>query len=192
MPPHRKPRRFLTTASFYDSAGAIADGSPQPSPTASSFFWDGPGSSSGMNVDRGADSDDEYTLTGYGELSSEAAFMLPPSPTQTIKYRYRAYRPKLARLRKLRSSASKAPLKAKSGAARVSDYSAILSAYLSGGASSRSPKRDFQVLLQKYRDSGDAWRDRDNEPYVTPRKALVDRAARRTGSASVLAATAAR
>ncbi|KAI0667111.1 hypothetical protein C8Q78DRAFT_1056590 [Trametes maxima] len=187
MPPHRKPRRFLTTASFYDSAGAIADGSPQPSPTASSFFWDGTGS--GMNVDRGADSDDEYTLTGYGELSSEAAFMLPPSPTQTIKYRYRAYRPKLARLRKLRSSASKAPLKAKSGAARVSDYSAILGAYLSG-TPTRSPKRDFQALLQKYRDSGDGWRDRDNELYVATRKALADRAARRTGSSSVLIAAA--
>ena len=43
------------------------------------------------------DEDEEYTLTGYGELSAEAAFTLPPSPTQTIKYRYRAYRPKLAR-----------------------------------------------------------------------------------------------
>lgn len=93
---HPQPRRFLPTAAFYDKAGAI--GSPLPSPTGSSF------------------GDDAYTLTGYGELSSESAFMLPPSPTQTIKYRYRAYRPKLARLRKQRSSASKSSLKTKSSA----------------------------------------------------------------------------
>ena len=53
-------------------------------------------------LEDGYDSDDGgYTLTAYGEMSSEAdMFHLPPSPTQTIKYRYRAYRPKakLARL----------------------------------------------------------------------------------------------
>ncbi|KAI9061453.1 hypothetical protein FKP32DRAFT_945855 [Trametes sanguinea] len=121
MPPHRKPRRFLAAASFYDKSGAIADGSPQPSPTASTFFYDPYGGAGPMDmvVDRAAESgdeDDEYTLTGYGEMSAEDGFMLPPSPTQTIKYRYRAYRPKLARLRKIRSSASKGPLKTKAGA----------------------------------------------------------------------------
>ena len=70
----------------------------------------------------GDDSDDEYTLTGYGEMSTEGAFTLPPSPTQTIKYRYRAYRPKLARLarKKNRTTANGTPLKTKSSAYHTS------------------------------------------------------------------------
>ncbi|KAH9856745.1 hypothetical protein C2E23DRAFT_882061 [Lenzites betulinus] len=178
MPPYRKPRRFLSNAAFYDKAGAIADGgSPQPSPTASSFFWDGAGPFGGA-ADKGAESDEEYTLTGYGEMSSESAFTLPPSPTQTIKYRYRAYRPKLARLRKQRSSASKGPLKTKSSAYHNSDYASILHAYLSV-TPGQSPKRDFRALLQKCRDSVDALPenrfDRANEAYATPRRGYVDR-----------------
>lgn len=72
----------------------------------------------GVAEDKGADSDDEYTLTGYGEMSTDDQFMLPPSPTQTIKYRYRAYRPKLARLgKKYRNAANgRTPLKTKSSA----------------------------------------------------------------------------
>ncbi|OJT06274.1 hypothetical protein TRAPUB_2854 [Trametes pubescens] len=156
MPPHRKPRRFLPTAAFYDKAGAI--GSPLPSPTGSSF------------------GDDAYTLTGYGELSSESAFMLPPSPTQTIKYRYRAYRPKLARLRKQRSSASKSSLKTKSSAYHPSDYASILNAYLSG-TPGQSPKRDFRALLQKCRETAAEARqgERGGDAYATPRKAYADR-----------------
>ncbi|KAI0333328.1 hypothetical protein GY45DRAFT_1319956 [Cubamyces sp. BRFM 1775] len=219
MPPHRKPRRILTDASFYDKAGAIADGSPQPSPTATTSFWDGSGSFYGsrsggsgliarsgsgrMDVDRGAESedDDEYTLTGYGEMSTEAAFMLPPSPTQTIKYRYRAYRPKLARLRKHRSSASAAAssklaplgsLKAKAGAHHhTSEYAAILSAYLSG-TPGRSAKRDFQALIQKYRDSADGWRD-SGDAHATPRRGhaldaggRASTSVRRTGSSAAI------
>ncbi|KAI0629706.1 hypothetical protein C8Q77DRAFT_1161272 [Trametes polyzona] len=147
MPPHRKPRRFLPTTSFYDKAGAIADGSPPSSPTTSSFGMDG------------MDDDAAYTLTAYGELSTtaERAFMLPPSPTQTIKYRYRAYRPKLARLagRKHRSSASASvlnggPLKGKGKSS--ADYASILNAYLSG-TPGQSPRRDFKALLQKCRDA---------------------------------------
>ncbi|OSC98412.1 hypothetical protein PYCCODRAFT_1523042 [Trametes coccinea BRFM310] len=225
MPPHRKPRRFLTTASFYDKSGAIADGSPQPSPTASTFFWDAYGQAGAgpmdVVVDRGAESDDddEYTLTGYGEMSTEDGFMLPPSPTQTIKYRYRAYRPKLARLRKIRSSASKGPLKVKAAGhhssvrvcpshlrlwlalcvgrgangflVRQQEYIAILNAYLSG-TPGKSAKRDFQALIQKYRDSADSG-SRDADPYAIPRKGYADRAAsstsvRRTGSGLAYAA----
>ncbi|KAI0359217.1 hypothetical protein OH77DRAFT_1586852 [Trametes cingulata] len=195
MPPHRKPRRFLTTASsFYDSAGAIADcvGTPLPSPTTTSGF-NFPWNARRMSVDqpKGGESDgeDEYTLTGYGELSTEDAFMLPPSPTQTIKYRYRAYRPKLARLRgKYRSSASKGPLQkttGKSSTARPSDYAAILNTYLSG-TPGRSPKRDFQALLQKYRDSADGWRDSD--AYATPRKGYADRSAMGSSAGRAVAA----
>ncbi|KAL7277573.1 hypothetical protein ACG7TL_008498 [Trametes sanguinea] len=196
MPPHRKPRRFLTSASFYDKSGAIADGSPQPSPTASTFFWDayGQGGAGPMDVvvDRGAESDDdEYTLTGYGEMSIEDGFMLPPSPTQTIKYRYRAYRPKLARLRKIRSSASKGPLKMKAAGHHSSEYIAILNAYLSG-TPGKSAKRDFQALIQKYRDSADTG-SRDADPYAIPRKGYADRAVsstavRRAGSGLAYAA----
>ncbi|CDO72609.1 hypothetical protein BN946_scf184985.g28 [Trametes cinnabarina] len=172
MPPHRKPRRYLTTASFYDKAGAIADGSPQPSPTAATFFWNGGAGRGALEVvDKGADSDDdEYTLTGYGEMSTDDAFMLPPSPTQTIKYRYRAYRPKLARLRKVRSSASKGPLKMKAGGHHSSEYMAILNAYLSG-TPGKSGRRDFQALIQKYRDStADSGQSRDTDAYATSRK----------------------
>ena len=63
-------------------------------------------------ADHDSDSDDEHCLTGYGEVSTETPFMLPPSPTQTVKYRYRAYRPKRAgvskkyRAAKAKSSAS--------------------------------------------------------------------------------------
>ncbi|KAI0827677.1 hypothetical protein BC628DRAFT_1418296 [Trametes gibbosa] len=190
MPPHRKPRRFLSDNAFYDKAGAIADGgSPPVSPTSSSFFWEGAGPIGGA-VDKGAESDDEYTLTGYGEMSSESAFMLPPSPTQTIKYRYRAYRPKLARLRKQRSSASKGGLKTKSNAYHSSEYASILHAYLSG-TPGQSPKRDFRALLQKCRDSAESRLDRANEAYTTPRKSYADRtdmvvgSARRIGSVAV-------
>ncbi|KAI0366713.1 hypothetical protein BV20DRAFT_1055377 [Pilatotrama ljubarskyi] len=199
MPPHRKPRRFLTTtSSFYDSAGAIADyvGSPLPSPTTTSGF-NYPWNARRLSVDnsKGGESDgeDEYTLTGYGELSTEDAFMLPPSPTQTIKYRYRAYRPKLARLRgKYRSSlsASKGPLlktTGKSGASRPSDYAAILQTYLSG-TPGRSPKRDFQALVQKYCDSADSRRDRDDDGYVTPRKGYARRDAVSSSAGQAFAA----
>ncbi|KAI8978220.1 hypothetical protein BD414DRAFT_466245 [Trametes punicea] len=193
MPPHRKPRRILATTTFYDKAGAIADGSPQPSPTASTFWEGNARVGVGMNVvDKGTESDDEYTLTGFGEMSTEDAFMLPPSPTQTIKYRYRAYRPKLARLRKHRSSASKGPLKAKASAHRSSvrlnglsfrtdaavlkEYVAILNAYLS--TPGKSPKRDFQALIQKYRDSAESWRDTNGSAYMTPKRSYAERLGR--------------
>ena len=63
------------------------------------------------------DADDEYCLTGYGEMSTDEPFTLPPSPTQTIKYRYRAYRPKLARIhKKYRAAANGGTGKTKSSA----------------------------------------------------------------------------
>ncbi|KAI0764373.1 hypothetical protein BD413DRAFT_615819 [Trametes elegans] len=207
MPPVRKPRRFLASDSFYDKSGAIADGrSPPPSPTtptapyssrtrldARDWDWDGARNGSGSGHGSvGMDEDDEYTLTGYGELSAEAAFTLPPSPTQTIKYRYRAYRPKLARgLRKLRSSASRGPastLKTKAGGYH-SEYASLLNAYLSGTPGRGSSKRDFQALLQKYRESSGASIDAGNssggrggDPYTTPRKGGGGSSVRRTGS----------
>ena len=47
--------------------------------------------------DSDGEGDGGYTLTAKGELSPADAFTLPPSPTQTLKHRYRVYRPKLAR-----------------------------------------------------------------------------------------------
>ena len=129
----------------------------------------------GVAEDKGADSDDEYTLTGYGEMSTDDQFMLPPSPTQTIKYRYRAYRPKLARLgKKYRNAANgRTPLKTKSSAYHAaSDYASILGPYLSGFPG-RSPKRDFQALMHKYRDSAEGWRDSDTS--ISPRKTYSDK-----------------
>ena len=46
--------------------------------------------------------DDECCLSGYGELSFDAMFMFPPSPTQTTQYRYPAYHTKLAKMNKIR------------------------------------------------------------------------------------------
>ncbi|RPD64587.1 hypothetical protein L226DRAFT_529035 [Lentinus tigrinus ALCF2SS1-7] len=183
MPPHRKNqiRRTATlTGSFYDKSGAINDG--LPSPTATSFrdrhrdfdrYMDD--MRGGAAEDNGADSDDEYTLTGYGEMSTDDPFTLPPSPTQTIKYRYRAYRPKLAKLgKKYRTAANgRTPLKTKSSAYHPSDYSSVLGPYLSG-LSGRSPKRDFQALMQRYRDSAEGWRDSDTSS-ISPRKGNLDR-----------------
>ncbi|KAI0746603.1 hypothetical protein C8Q80DRAFT_1271471 [Daedaleopsis nitida] len=179
MPPQRKAlarRTALLTGSFYDKSGAINDGLPSPTvarnPDRDFDFY-----ASTISQDAGgAGSDDEYTLTGYGELSTEDAFMLPPSPTQTIKYRYRAYRPKLARIgKKYRMSANgRTPLKTKSSAYHPSDYSAILGPYLPGMSAGRSPKRDFAALMHKYRDSAEGWRDSDTA--ISPRKTFTDKA----------------
>ena len=49
----------------------------------------------------------------------------------------------------------------------LQDYSSILGPYLDGLAG-RSPKRDFQALMQKYRESAEGWRDSD--AYSSPRK----------------------
>ncbi|KAI0706263.1 hypothetical protein C8T65DRAFT_652151 [Cerioporus squamosus] len=176
MPPHRKNqiRRTATlTGSFYDKSGAIADGLPSPTTTSfrdrgRDFDVDMGAGKGGAGEDKGADSDDEYTLTGYGEMSTDDPFTLPPSPTQTIKYRYRAYRPKLAKLgKKYRTAANgRTPLKTKSSAYHPSDYSSILGPYLSG----RSPKRDFQALMQRYRDSAEGWRDNDSSSISPARK----------------------
>ncbi len=128
-------RTALLTASFYDRSGAIGDGLPSPTTSTPSrrnpdrdFDLDcGYNTPSARMGARGRgrsgdDSDDEYTLTGYGEMSTDELFTLPPSPTQTIKYRYRAYRPKLARIgRKHRTAANgRTPLKTKSSAYHTS------------------------------------------------------------------------
>ena len=47
----------------------------------------------------------------------------------------------------------------------LQDYSSILGPYLDGLAG-RSPKRDFQALMQKYRESAEGWRDSD--AYSSP------------------------
>ena len=106
-------RRTATlTGSFYDKSGAIGE-SALPSPTATSFrerardvdmMSDTASTRGGGAGDD--DSDDEYCLTGYGEMSTDEPFTLPPSPTQTIKYRYRAYRPKLADRKSTRLNSS--------------------------------------------------------------------------------------
>ena len=117
-------RRTATlTGSFYDKSGAIGE-SALPSPTATSFrerardvdmMSDTASTRGGGAGDD--DSDDEYCLTGYGEMSTDEPFTLPPSPTQTIKYRYRAYRPKLARIhKKYRAAANGGTGKTKSSA----------------------------------------------------------------------------
>lgn len=207
-------RTALLTASFYDRSGAIGDGLPSPTTSTPSrrnpdrdFDLDcGYNTPSPRVGARGRgrssdDSDDEYTLTGYGEMSTDELFTLPPSPTQTIKYRYRAYRPKLARIgRKHRTAANgRTPLKTKSSAYHTSvslcltfsmvvgtwgwltgankDYASILA-----GLSGRSPKRDFQALMQKYRESADGWRDSDTS--ISPRKTYSDKTWS-AGSASV-------
>ncbi|KAI0801451.1 hypothetical protein C8Q74DRAFT_1242151 [Fomes fomentarius] len=195
MPPQRKAlarRTALLTASFYDSSGAIGDGLPSPTTSTPSrrnpdrdfdldCGYNTPSPRAGRGRGRsGDDSDDEYTLTGYGEMSTDGLFTLPPSPTQTIKYRYRAYRPKLARIgRKHRTAAAngRTPLKTKSSAYHTSDYASILA-----GLSGRSPKRDFQALMQKYRESADGWRDSDTS--ISPRKTYSDKTWS-AGSASV-------
>ncbi|TBU40712.1 hypothetical protein BD309DRAFT_966837 [Dichomitus squalens] len=172
MPPQRsKLRRTATlTGSFYDKSGAIGE-SALPSPTTTGFRdrdRDADMMSETTSTRGGDDSDDEYCLTGYGEMSTDEPFTLPPSPTQTIKYRYRAYRPKLARIsKKYRAAANGGTGKTKSSAYHKSDYSSALSPYLDALAG-RSPKRDFQALLQKYRDSAEGWRDSDT--FSSPRK----------------------
>ena len=42
------------------------------------------------------------------------------------------------------------------------------------GLTGRSPKRDFQALLQKYRESAEGWRD--TEAYSSPSKTYSDKA----------------
>ncbi|RDX46728.1 hypothetical protein OH76DRAFT_1419980 [Lentinus brumalis] len=176
MPPHRKNqiRRTATlSGSFYDKSGAIGDELPSPTTTSFRDREYGMGrAGAGAWEDTGADSDDEYCLTGYGEMSTtEYLFGLPPSPTQTIKYRYRAYRPKLAKLgKKYRTAADgRTPLKTKSSAYHPSDF--ILGAYLSG-MSGRASKGDFRALMQRYRESAEGVRD--GESAVTPaRKAQM-------------------
>ncbi|KAH9923152.1 uncharacterized protein BXZ73DRAFT_9991, partial [Epithele typhae] len=120
--------------------------------------------------------DEGYTLTGYGELSSDEPFTLPPSPTQTIKYRYCAFRPK-AKLARLGSKSARsralAGLKTSSSAYHAGSnvsfslahlpslsYSRMCDtraqdalAQLLSGVSRGSPKRDFQALMNKYRES---------------------------------------
>ncbi|RDX46726.1 hypothetical protein OH76DRAFT_813156 [Lentinus brumalis] len=192
MPPHRKNhiRRTSTlTGSFYDKSGSIGDG--QPSPTVTSFrerSFDMGSGKGGATEDTGADSDDEYCLTGYGEMSTDGPFTLPPSPTQTIKYRYRAYRPKLAKLgKKYRTAADgRTPLKTKSSAYHASD---ILGQYLSG-TSGRSPKGDFRALMQRYRESAEGWRDGESASISPARKTPLSKtwssgsnSGRRAGSA---------
>ena len=113
-------RRTATlTGSFYDKSGAIAD-STVASPAATSVrdadMADATSSRGGNGRGGGDDSDDECCLSGYGELSSDAMFMLPPSPTQTIQYRYPAYRTKLAKMNKKRHVAAGGTGKTKSSA----------------------------------------------------------------------------
>ena len=113
-------RRTATlTGSFYDKSGAIAD-STVASPAATSVrdadMADATSNRGGNGRGGGVDSDDECCLSGYGELSSDAMFMLPPSPTQTIQYRYPAYRTKLAKMNKKRHVAAGGTGKTKSSA----------------------------------------------------------------------------
>ncbi|KAI1791980.1 hypothetical protein LXA43DRAFT_888186, partial [Ganoderma leucocontextum] len=181
------------TGSFYDKSGAIGDTTAVASPTATSFRGRDTGDAASSRGDDSDDDDaDEYCLTGYGEMSSDTPFMLPPSPTETVKYRYRAYRPKLARIsKKYRAAANGGTGKTKSNAyhskssspsalvmsscrqwltpvgASTQDYASMLGPYFEG-LTGRSPKRDFQALLHKYRESAEGWRD--TESYTSPRK----------------------
>ena len=43
------------------------------------------------------------------------------------------------------------------------------------GLAGRSPKRDFQALLHKYRESAEGWRD-TTEAYSSPTKTYSDKA----------------
>ncbi|KAM5538354.1 hypothetical protein V8D89_007956 [Ganoderma adspersum] len=180
MPPQRsKLRRTATlTGSFYDKSGAIADTSVA-SPAATSVRdadMAEAASSRGRSGGRGGDdSDDECCLSGYGEMSSDTMFMLPPSPTQTIQYRYPAYRTKLAKMNKKRRAAAGGTSKTKSSAYHngKSDYASLLGPSFEG-LTGLSPKREFQALLNKYRDSAEGWRDTD--AHTPPRKTYSDKA----------------
>ncbi|KAM5534124.1 hypothetical protein V8D89_012215 [Ganoderma adspersum] len=183
MPPQRsKLRRTATlTGSFYDKSGAIADTTAVASPAATSVRDADMAEAASSRAGGGDDLDDECCLSGYGEMSSDTMFMLPPSPTQTIQYRYPAYRTKLAKMNKKRRAAAGGTSKTKSSAYHngKSDYASLLGPSFEG-LTGLSPKREFQALLNKYRDSAEGWRDTD--AHTPPRKTYSS-AATSTGTA---------
>ncbi|PIL31063.1 hypothetical protein GSI_05759 [Ganoderma sinense ZZ0214-1] len=193
MPPQRSKLRRTTTltgSSFYDKSGAIGDTAAAASSSATSLrdteMTDAVATARGRAEGGNDTDDDECCLTGYGEMSSDAMFMLPPSPTQTIQYRYPAYRAKLAKMNKKRRAAAGGTGKTKSSAyhnAR-SDYASLLGPSFEG-LTGLSPKREFQALLHKYRDSAEGWRDTESHTPGPSRKTTPAgaSAAKSTGSA---------
>ena len=97
----------MLSGSFYDRRGAIADSPPSPRG----------GAGATPLAEEGSGDDGGYTLTAYGELSpEEQRFTLPPSPTQTVKHRYRAFRPAAAGKAKLARALGPKQARAQAGA----------------------------------------------------------------------------